>query len=171
MKLETERLTLRLWTEEDLELFLTLSNDPGFNNYSTGRYDDLTEEKARKFIRENEQHFTNRGLGRFGVFLKGDQTPIGICGLFEMSEAPFKGHLAIGYRFAGAHWGNGFACESAAEILRYGLDDLGFKEIMALIDPSNSRSVRVAEKLNLIFTGEVIYKGKACQRWTTRSVV
>lgn len=171
MKLETERLTLRLWQEEDLYPFVELSNDPGFNNFSTGRYENMTEEKARAFIRENSQQFSKRGLGRFGVFLKEHATPIGICGLFEMSEDPFKGQIAIGYRLAGAQWGKGFARESAAEMLRYGLEKLKFNEIMALIDPQNSRSVRVAEKLNLILKGDVIYKGKHCQRWITKAVV
>ena len=85
-----------------------------------------------------------------------------------MSEDPFKGQVAIGYRFAGAYRGHGFARESAAEMLRYGVNHMGIKEIMALIDPNNSRSVRVAEKLNLILKGDVIYKGKPCQHWTTK---
>ncbi len=171
MKLETERLALRLWQEEDLHSFIELSNDPTLNNFSTGRYENMTEAKARLFIQENLQQFSKRGIGRFGVFLKGQIIPIGICGLFEMSEDPFKGQLAIGYRFVGAYWGKGFARESAAEMLRYGLDDVGFKEIMALIDPGNSRSVRVAEKLDLFFKGDVIYKGKLCQQWITKQVI
>ncbi len=171
MKLETERLTIRLWQEQDLISFVNLSNDPGFNNFSTGRYENMTEEKARVFIRETSYQFSKQGIGRFGVFQKGQTVPIGICGLFEMSEDPFKGQIAIGYRFAGALWGQGFARESAAAMLRYGLEELDFKEIMALIDPHNSRSVRVAEKLNLVLKGDVIYKGKLCQRWTTNSVI
>jgi RimJ/RimL family protein N-acetyltransferase len=171
MKLETERLILRLWQENDLHSFIQLSNDPGLNNFSTGRFENMTEEKARAFILENSEQHTKKRIGRFGVFHKGQAVPIGICGLFEMSEEPFKGQLAIGYRFAGAHWGKGFARESATEILRYGLEELKFKEIMALIDPRNLRSVRVAEKLKLILTGDVTYKGKLCQRWITSSVI
>lgn len=167
MKFETERLILRLWQEEDVCSFTELSNDPGFNNFSTGRYENMTDEKARLFIHENLQQFSNRGIGRLGVFLKGHAPPIGICGLFEMSGDPFKGQFAIGYRIAGAHWERGFARESAAEMIRYGLDDLGFKEIMALIDPGNLRSVRVAEKLNLFFRENITYKGKPCQHWAT----
>ena len=170
MKLETERLILRLWQENDLHSFIQLSNDPGLNNFSTGRFDNMTEEKARAFIKENSEQYTKKKIGRFCVFLKEKALPIGICGLFEMSEEPFKGQLAIGYRFAGAHWGNGFARESATEILRYGLEELKFKEIMALIDPRNLRSVRVAEKLKLVLVGDVTYKGKLCQQWTTSVV-
>ncbi|MBC7743261.1 MAG: GNAT family N-acetyltransferase [Bdellovibrionaceae bacterium] len=166
MKLETERLILRLWQENDLLSFIELSNDPELNNFSTGRFENMTEEKARAFLQENSQQYIKKRIGRFGVFLKGQADPIGTCGLFEMSEVPFKGQLAIGYRFAGGYWGRGFARESAAEMLRYGLKELEIKEIMALIDPHNSRSVRVAEKLNLSLTGDVIYKGKLCQRWT-----
>ncbi len=167
MKLETDRLIIRLWQENDLLSFLHLSNDPGLNNFSTGRYENMTEEKARAYFQENSQQYIKQRIGRFGVFLKGQVDPIGICGLYEISEEPFEGQLAIGYRFAGAHWGRGFAQESAAELIRYGLEDLELKEIMALIDPRNSRSVRVAEKLNLLCAGDVIYKGKLCQQWTT----
>lgn len=67
------------------------------------------------------------------------------------------------------HGGKGFAREAAAETIRYGLEELGFNEITALIDPRNSRSIRVAENLNLVCKGEVIYKEKHCQRGTTNS--
>jgi len=127
----------------------------------------MTEEKARLFIQENSQQFLLRGTGRFGVFLKETMNPIGVCGIFEMSEYPFKGQIAIGYRFIRAHWGKGFAPEAATEVIRYGLEDLGCKNILALIDPSNSRSIRVAKKLNLIFKEDVTYKGRNCQHWIT----
>ena len=61
-----------------------------------------------------------------------------------MSDDPFKDQLAIGYRFAGDHWGKGFAREAAAEVIKYGLEELGLNKITALIDPRNSRSIRVA---------------------------
>lgn len=170
MKLETDRLTLRLLQEEDILSFIQLSNNPSLNNFSTGRYENMTEEKARLFVQENLQEYSKQMIGRFGVFLKGQAVLIGICGLFKMSTDPFKNQFAIGYRFGGEHWGKGYAREAASEMLRYGLEDLGLKEIMALIDPHNSRSVKVAEKLKLVFYGEVIYKEKLCQRWTTNLV-
>lgn len=171
MKLDTERLTLRLLQQDDISDFIQLSNDPSLNNFSTGRYENMTEAKASAFIQENLQQYSQIGLSRFGVFLKDQSTLIGICGLFKMSENPFKDQIAIGYRFIGSQWGNGYAQEAAAKMLWYGLNIIGQKEIMALIDPVNSRSVRVAHKLNLNYTGEVIYKEKNCQRWITNSVI
>jgi ribosomal-protein-alanine N-acetyltransferase len=168
MELETERLMLRLLVKDDIPSFIELTNDPSLNNFSTGRFENMSEEKALGFVRENSQLYSDHKIGRFGVFLKEEEPAlIGVCGLFKMSEDPFKGQVAIGYRFAGEHWGKGYAREAAAEMLRYGLQELGFHEIMALIDPSNSRSLRVAEKLKLRFKGEVVYKAKLCQRWTT----
>lgn len=170
MQLETERLTLRLLQESDIPSFIQLTNDPSLNDYSTGRYESMTEEKARIFIQQNMQQYSKHRLGRCGVFLKEQSALIGICGLFKMSEDPFKDLVGIGYRFAGVHWGKGYAPEAAAEMLRHGLEDLAIHEIIALIDPRNARSIRVAEKLNLVLIGEVIYKEKLCQRWVTNSV-
>lgn len=168
MRLETERLTLRLLLEDDVPSLIQLTSDPSLNDFSTGRYEKMTEEKARLFIHENLQLYSNHRIGRFGVFQKGQSVLIGICGLFKMSADPFKDQIAIGYQFAGNHWGKGYAGEAAAEMIRYGLEGLGLNEITALIDPRNSRSIRVAEKLNLVCKGDLIYKENLCQRWVTK---
>jgi ribosomal-protein-alanine N-acetyltransferase len=150
MRLDTERLTLRLLLDDDIPSLMQLTSDPSLNDFSTGRYKNMTAEKARVFIQQNSQLYTEHRIGRFGVFQKWQSVLIGICGLFKMSDDPFKDQLAIGYRFAGDHWGKGFAREAAAEVIKYGLEELGLNKITALIDPRNSRSIRVAEKLNLV---------------------
>lgn len=57
--------------------------------------------------------------------------------------------VEIGWRLRRAAWGQGYASEAAAAVLRHGLGGLGLPEVVADIDPANLGSIRVAEKIGL----------------------
>ncbi|WP_205944781.1 GNAT family N-acetyltransferase [Pelagibius litoralis] len=51
-------------------------------------------------------------------------------------------------------WGRGYATEAAAPVLAHALQGLGLDAVVADIDPLNAASIRVAEKLGLVFAEE-----------------
>jgi RimJ/RimL family protein N-acetyltransferase len=57
--------------------------------------------------------------------------------------------VEIGYRLAEAFWGQGFAPEAAAATRDVAFGVFGLSRVVALIDPLNVRSVRVAEKIGM----------------------
>ena len=61
--------------------------------------------------------------------------------------------VEVGWRFARGAWGRGYATEAGAAALEHAFTDLALAEVIATILPGNLRSVRVAEKLGLRFTG------------------
>lgn len=48
---------------------------------------------------------------------------------------------------ARGHWGRGLATEAARASLEYAFDVVGADHVISLINPQNTASIRVAEKL------------------------
>jgi ribosomal-protein-alanine N-acetyltransferase len=73
---------------------------------------------------------------------------IGHCGLLE-KEIDGRNEVEVTYVLAAASWGKGLATEIATALVEYAFADLGLRRVVALIDPGNSASARVAEKAGL----------------------
>ncbi len=72
-----------------------------------------------------------------------------------VQEVDAKTELEIGYMFLRKFWGNGFATEAASATRDYAFQRLGSKRVISLIDPANTRSIRVAEKVGMRLEKEV----------------
>ena len=59
----------------------------------------------------------------------------------------------------GPAWGKGYATEAAGAVRDYGLGVLGRRRLVAIIDPQNAASIRVAEKIGMHFEKEVMLEG------------
>jgi ribosomal-protein-alanine N-acetyltransferase len=55
----------------------------------------------------------------------------------------------MGYVLAAAQWGNGYATEAGAAILRFGFDQVGLHQIVATCDPENAASAHVLERIGM----------------------
>ena len=67
----------------------------------------------------------------------------------------FEGpEIETGYRLPKTSWGRGIATEATTRILAYGFEALELGEIVAVVDPGNTRSLRIMEKLGFIQSGE-----------------
>jgi RimJ/RimL family protein N-acetyltransferase len=67
--------------------------------------------------------------------------------------------VEIGYRLRRSSWGNGYATEAARAVRDYAFTVRGRKRLIALIDPSNAASLRVAEKIGMHYEKDVLLKG------------
>lgn len=147
MILETDRLILRNWQTSDLNCYLKLSIDVGYNCFTQpGRFLVRSNEEALEKIQERITLFDEHGLGKFPIFLKASGEFLGTCGMepYELDSQP---EVELGYRLCLKHWGRGYATESAAAILRYGFGNLNLERIIAYALPQNSASLKVLEKL------------------------
>jgi [ribosomal protein S5]-alanine N-acetyltransferase len=147
LSLQTERLVLRNWLETDVDSYLLLSRDVGYNCFSPpGRFLVHSNEEAKEKIRQRITLFEDQRLGKFPIFLRRTGEFVGTCGLepFELAGQP---ELELGYRLCLKHWGQGYAAEAASAILGYGFDDLGREKIMAFALHQNRASLKILEKL------------------------
>lgn len=143
--IETQRLILREFSLKDADKMWELNNDPDVLQY-TGDPPFTSVSHAFDFLK-NYKDYKKNGFGRWAVILKETNEFIGWCGL-KLNEEQM---VDIGFRFFKEQWNNGFATESAKACLKYGFNDLDLKEIIGRVNPENTASVKVLQKLDMHF--------------------
>jgi RimJ/RimL family protein N-acetyltransferase len=151
-ELRTPRLLLRGWRAEDREPFAEMSADPeAMRHYPAPLA--RTESDAR--VDAYEAEWEQAGFGKWAVEIPGVAPFAGSIGLGTLTfEASFTPSIEIGWRLASAFWSHGYATEGARAALEFGFRQLGLAEIVAFTIPANTRSLRVMEKLGMIFARE-----------------
>jgi RimJ/RimL family protein N-acetyltransferase len=146
--LETPRLWLRQWREEDFEPFAALNSDPETMRYFPAR---LRRAESDAFAERAGLLIALRGWGLWAVELKAGGEFIGFVGLNEVDfQADFTPAVEVGWRLARQYWGNGYATEAARAAVDFGFRELGLEEIVAMTTPANQRSRRVMERLGMV---------------------
>jgi len=161
--LETKRLRLRVFCRDDLDAFAALEADPEVMKFYTSG--PRTREHASRgvdwFIDLQERH----GHSLWAIEgLVGGQF-LGYCGLVPQ-KINDKSEIEIGYKLARAFWGQGLATEASLSVRDWGFANLDLKRFISIIDPLNSASVRVAEKIGMLYEASVDYDGKTCHVYT-----
>src|SRR5206468_6825019 len=150
--LETERLLLREYVEDDAEVFFKLNTDPEVLRFVPDKA-LLNVEQARQILIDHPiADYRKNGFGRGACILKSTGEQIGIAGLKYLKELD---EVDVAYRFMPTYWGQGLATEAARASVRYGFADLGLKRIIGLAMPENTASVRVLEKAGLRYSDSV----------------
>ncbi|MBR9764920.1 MAG: GNAT family N-acetyltransferase [Rhodobacteraceae bacterium] len=140
--LETERLILRGPEPQDFEPFCAFSADADRMRFLGG---PVTDEDLvwRSFI-STIGHWMWRGHGLWSVEEKASGQAVGRVGVIN--------HLKwdepeIGWHIFAEHEGKGFAYEAALTARRYAADTWGLDRLISYIDPANTRSRALAERL------------------------
>jgi RimJ/RimL family protein N-acetyltransferase len=153
MRLETERLVLRLPRPDDVDGILELVADDEVMRWIGGEAGDREDavEHVERWIRRWEVN----DVGPFVVELDG--APIGRVGLivwdrrtWQTSTYALAGQRAeteLGWALARRFWGRGYATEAARAVRDWTYAERDLERLVSLIAPDNLRSARVAEKL------------------------
>ncbi len=174
--LETPRLGLRPFEQDDFEFLVALNADPDvarFIGYGVPR----TREETREFLEHVLTAYEEDSLGHLAVYLKGSGALVGRCGLtlLEVEAEPaggkppqwywFRGgapkgmlvvnEIELGYTFSKEHWGCGYATECAKAMRDFGFRELGLSRLASAIAPENLASKNVARKVGLAYSGIV----------------
>jgi RimJ/RimL family protein N-acetyltransferase len=88
---------------------------------------------------------------------------VGHCGLLE-KEVEGRREIELIYVFARSAWGKGYATEMGRALKDYAFEELGLERLIALIEPENVASERVARKVGMRFDREVLRPGGALRR-------
>lgn len=144
--LETERLILRQFTQEDAEFIFELLNDPSWIQ-NIGDRNIRTMDDARSYIEKGPvASYSKNGFGLWLVVLKETNESIGMCGLIRRENLE---DVDIGYALLPRFWFRGYAVEAARAVKEYAKDVVGLKRMVAIVDPTNEGSIRVLEKIGL----------------------
>jgi len=146
-RIDTQRLILRRWREEDRAPFAAINADPKVMEYFKA---PLTRVESDSFIDRIEDVFAQNGYGFWAVEERGSGKLLGLTGLAPvMFDAPFTPAVEIGWRIASDNWGRGYAPEAARTVLDIGFRHLNLPEIVAFTAVINKNSRRVMEKLGM----------------------
>jgi RimJ/RimL family protein N-acetyltransferase len=146
--IETGRLVLRPWRDEDAEPFLRLSSDSEVLRY-LGPAPDREAIDAR--IARQRDHQARLGHCFWAVERRQDGALLGLCGLQPAPPAtPVEGEVEIGWQLGRDHWGLGYAREAAAASLGWGWANLGVPRIVSITVPANRRSRGLMERLRMV---------------------
>jgi RimJ/RimL family protein N-acetyltransferase len=148
-ELETERLTMRGFREEDLDELAAISADPEVTRW-VGDENGLTREETWRRMAYFVGHWELRGCGQWALVERASGKLVGRAGLLRPEGWP---GLEVGWLVAREHWGHGFAPEAGRASMEWAREELGADHIISLIEDSNDRSARVAEKLGMTVEG------------------
>lgn len=149
--LETPRLLLRQWRDDDYDSFVAMDGDAHVREFLLPRDDPSASITLANRCRAG---IAERGWGFWALETKADGAFIGFAGLSIPGVAlPFSPCVEIGWRLAFPAWGRGYATEAATEALRFGFDRLGLERIVAFTANGNVRSRRVMERLGMKYVG------------------
>jgi RimJ/RimL family protein N-acetyltransferase len=146
-ELQTERLLLRRWRDDDRESFAALNADPAVMEHLLST---LSRAESDAFVDQMEARFREDGFGLWAVEVRDSGCLAGFVGLsVARFEAPFTPAVEVGWRLARDHWSRGYAVEAARAAVAFGFDRAGLDEIVSFTVPANVRSWRVMERLGM----------------------
>ena len=145
MILETKRLILRPWCEDDAEDLYKYASDPEVGP-PAGWPPHTSVENSREIIRN-----VLSATETYAVCLKEDGKAIGSIGLHRNDLAEDDDEYELGYWIGKPFWGQGLIPEAARELLRYAFEDLGMNRIWCGYYDGNLKSRRVQDKLGFVY--------------------
>ena len=145
--LQTERLILRDFREEDWRDVHEYGSDPEVVNYLP--WGPNTEEQSKAFISRvlTQQKTLPRFTFDFAMVNKMTNRVMGSCSIIIQDAANRK--AMIGYVLNRRYWNQGYVTEAAREVVSYGFDELRLHRIYAACDPANTGSYRIMEKIGM----------------------
>lgn len=157
-RLETARLLLREWREEDLDPLAEIMADADVMRYLSGA--PLSRAETWRTLAARAGHWSLRGYGFWAAERKSDSALIGAVGLHYPEGWP---GLEVGWTLGKPYWGQGYATEGARASVDYCFLTQSISRLISVIDPDNKPSQAVARRLGETCgeRSEVIVNGKA----------
>ena len=153
---ETDRLSLRRFTQCDAPFIFKLLNEPGWLRF-IGDRGIVTEGDARSYIETVLiASYRKYGYGLYAVDLKEGNIPVGMCGLVKRD---WLDDADIGFAMCAYYEGRGYATEAARAVLDYAHDKHAIRKILAITTGDNDRSIRLLEKIGMTYEKKITSPG------------
>lgn len=147
--LETERLVLRRFTEEDADGLFELDSDPEVMRYVTGGIPTAREEIVGDVLPAFLAYY-DRYEG-YGFWAAAEKASGAFLGWFHLRpEDPASPDVVeLGYRLRRAAWGKGLATEGSRALVEKAFAELGVQRVVAYTLVVHAASRRVLENAGL----------------------
>jgi RimJ/RimL family protein N-acetyltransferase len=152
----TERLFLRHLQMSDAEAMYGVFGDPEVMRFGDGVQ---SKERVHNWLQRQIENYQAQGFGPYAIVEQHSDEVIGYCGLFFFPDVNGQPEVEIGYRLKPSTRGQGYATEAVLAVRDYAFTTLGLKRLIAMIDPGNVASIRVAEKAGMKYEQDVLFEG------------
>lgn len=161
-KIETERLLLRAWRDDDVPAYARMLADAEVMRHMFPPR-PLTRAEAAFDLHRLREHWLEHGFGHWAVEERATGRLIGRTGVKRHPDWPLDpDNTECGWLYARAAWGKGYATEGARAAIAFAHEQLGRPEVISITRPGNAASRRVMEKAGLAYAGR--------RHWTQRDL-
>jgi RimJ/RimL family protein N-acetyltransferase len=154
-RLETDRLILRGWRDDDLGPLARMYGDEETMRF-IGLGGGRSREEAAEMLDKHRLFWEENGFGLWAVEDKASGEMIGRIGLWVHPLLPDD--VEVGWLLERSRWGQGLATEGGAASIHYAFEELQLPRVVSLTYPENKASRRIMEKLGLTYHGEIPYE-------------
>jgi [ribosomal protein S5]-alanine N-acetyltransferase len=154
---ETERFILRKFVLADAPFILELLNTPTSLQFIGDKGVKSLEDSENYLKNGSLKSYEEHGFGFYLVAEKLTQRPIGMCGFIKRQELE---NVDLGFAFLPDFIGKGFGYEIAQATLHYGKEVLKLGRIIAIVDPRNTASNALLQKLGFVFEKTILFGEK-----------
>ncbi|HWW59988.1 MAG TPA: GNAT family N-acetyltransferase [Thermoanaerobaculia bacterium] len=145
-RLETDRLVIRPWTDDDRGDFRTMMDDPAVTHYLWRAGRPYADAEVDEWFARQARQLAEFDVCMGAVIEKSTGRLLGLSGTQPLGTT---GDLEIGWIFRRDAWGHGYATEAGGAAMRHVLETLARPRVVAIIDPDNEPSKRVAARLGM----------------------
>lgn len=164
--LQTERLRLRHFTPADLEpLAAMMADEAQMWLYLRPR----TRDETRIWIDRTIQHYEQRAFGFWLIESVEDSEFLGYCGIRPRLIDGIE-EVEMGWHTMKHFWNQGIATHAAAACRDFAFAQFNIPRLVAIIDPDNPASMRVANKIGMQLERETVVDGWRCILYSLEDV-
>ncbi len=156
--IETDRLSFRKFTLDDLPQLIEQRSDPDVARYLGGTRMQNPEALAKR-IRFYMSCYDSHGFGMCPMFWKDTGEMIGAAGIQPLEDT---GEIEVGYSVIKDFWGRGLGTEAARGWLDFGFNECGLKRIVAVAVVENAASRHIMEKLGMKYEKTETHYNEEC---------
>ncbi len=146
-QLETERLIIRPWKDNDRAAFTGMARDPEVMRY-VHRGEPFTDEEIDTWLARQERQLADFDVCMGAMVEKSSGRVIGVAGTQPLGRT---NDYEIGWWLARDAWGHGYATEAGTAAMQHVFDVLDRPRAVAIIDVGNDASVAVARRLGMLY--------------------
>ena len=142
--ISADRVLLRQLSEGDLGALFAIFSDPEVMRYWS-HAPFVEEDDVRTYLEDIREGFESRSFLQWGLCRIEGAKVIGTCTLWQLDAANRR--CEIGFALAREYWGGGWMSEGLTALVDYAFGDLGLLRLEADVDPRNTASLKLLERL------------------------
>jgi RimJ/RimL family protein N-acetyltransferase len=152
--LESERLLLRKWNDEDVAAVEEIYLKPEVMEYIPGGV--WSPDRTARTIARMRELDIEQGFGFYPIVVKSLGKIIGHCGLGFLEQTS---EIEVAYILDSRYWRQGYASEAARAMLAHGFSKLNISRIVAVAFPENVGSIGVMRSIGMTSLGTAHHFG------------